>query len=564
MTDTELMMLEQMTYIKDACKIAEVSASQVAGETIMDRLSVFDETALQKLEESGAEGQQWAAIIKYIKGNSNINTLVQGDTFKDDNGVVLATAYYYENNPDEGIVSFAGTSTGDCWFDNATGFGTADTEVQKKALAYIDSLSFDSIEVVGHSKGGNLAQYVTITSNKVSKCVSMDGQGFSQEFLEKYWAEIETKGSRITNYSLSTDFVHILLYPIPNAIQDYCTGDRVDNFAENHYANSFFQYKTTYDSDGNPVTVLDIDNNGCPVIINKQKENEMMTYLHQFTCFALSTMPFEERIEMGDYIGNILKLCFSKNPVTDAYGNVYSDPMKYIFSDEEKFCKLIAYVIKYMEHYNLTEKQVRELLSMLGLDGFMKKIDDFYDDNKILCDIALGGAESLLMLFLNNITDGKRDPIIESILDLFSLEDLGFDGSMKKVWANIEKEYKRIPEVKRGANQNINIREGRVYKYTADVYEMLRTSMNALKMMSLPDVSKWTKYQANSWFKTVFADLFIKGINEYNEKIKDIYTVGLSQVEETFTEIERLDYDCSIKIDEKISDINVLVLGTKE
>ena len=49
-TDTELMMLEQMTYVGGAaCKLAGVKAAQVEGETIGERLSVFDEEALREL-----------------------------------------------------------------------------------------------------------------------------------------------------------------------------------------------------------------------------------------------------------------------------------------------------------------------------------------------------------------------------------------------------------------------------------------------------------------------------------------------------------------------------------
>ena len=56
---------------------------------------------------------------------------------------------------------------------------------------YIENLPYDSITVAGHSKGGNKAQYVTVLSDKVDRCISMDGQGFSQEFIDKYYAEIQ-------------------------------------------------------------------------------------------------------------------------------------------------------------------------------------------------------------------------------------------------------------------------------------------------------------------------------------------------------------------------------------
>lgn len=571
MTDTELMMLEQMTYINAACDIVDIPASQVTGDTIKDRLLVFDENAIRKLEESGAEGQQWAAIIKYIQGNDEINSLVQAETFKDSNGTVLATSYYHKDDPSSGFVTFNGTTTANNWYDNGTGFGTSDTEVQKEALEYIDSLPFDNIEVVGHSKGGNLAQYVTITSDKITRCVSMDGQGFSQEFLDKYWAEIELRGGCITNYSLSGDFVHILLYPIPNAKQDYCTGDRVDSVVENHYANSFFQYETTFDANGNPVTVLKVDSEGNPYIINNQKENEMMTYLHEFTCFALSTMPADERVEMGDYIGNILKLTFSgepKEPVVGADGKVYTDVLEYVFSDEEMFCKLIAYVIKYMETYNLTEAEVRQLLSLLGMDSFMQAIDEYYAENKIACDIIIGSAESILMFLLKNITDGKEDKIIEAILrDIlpYFLSNAGIeiDYDLASVWQNIEEEYVNIPNVKPGANQNISIRVGRTYKYTDEVYAILQHSIDVLERFAAPNLSAWSKYVEFKWYESLFVHVFIECVDKYNTKVYDLCSDGKRSVLFAFDAVEKIDSDCAQKIYEIVSDINVLVLGTQ-
>ncbi len=91
-TDTELMMLEQMTYVGgDACKLAGVKAAQVEGETIGERLSVFDEEALRELEKSGEEGQQWAAIIRYFQADEELSSLKQGETFRDENNKILAT-----------------------------------------------------------------------------------------------------------------------------------------------------------------------------------------------------------------------------------------------------------------------------------------------------------------------------------------------------------------------------------------------------------------------------------------------------------------------------------------
>ncbi|MGM9603399.1 MAG: Mbeg1-like protein [Faecousia sp.] len=562
-TDTDLMMLEQLTYVSgDACKLAEVTATQVPGETVGDRLSVFTEDALQKLEESGAEGQQWAAIIRYIQGNEDMCRLVQGEQFKDENGTTLATAYYY-GPPKSGdsIVTFHGTSTAEHWYDNATGLGTSDTEAQKKALEYINSLPYDNITVVGHSKGGNLSQYVTITCDKVNRCVSMDGQGFSQEFIDKYWAEINLKGDKITNYSLSTDFVHILLYPIPNSKQDYCTGDRVDSVVENHYSNSFFQYETTY-VDGKPVTVFKMED-GQPVIYNNQLENEMMAYLHEFTCFVLATMPADERVEMGDYVGNILKLAMTGTPV-DGYTNV----VDYLMSDEEKLSKFIAYLIKYLETYNLSEEDLRSLMSMLGLNDIVTAIDEFYAENKGLCDVAIGVGEGLLAFLLKQLGDGKEDKIIEALLE--KLQDYLADEkgielpiSIKETWQNVEAEYIAIPDPPANANQNVQVRQGKEYQYTRAVYNALMSTFNSFSRMDSVNISQWSGYSNQTWYTKLFIGTFILGINKYNRKLADIVSAAKNKTDEAFQAVSEVDRTCAQKVGEQVSAVNVLVLASR-
>ena len=123
---------------------------------------------------------------------------------KDDS--VPAICFNDPDDPEHAVVVFRGTSGKDEWIDNAIGLGVSDTERQKAALDYIENLPYDSITVAGHSKGGNKAQYVTVLSDKVDRCISMDGQGFSQEFIDKYYAEIQKKGHCIKNYYLEGDF----------------------------------------------------------------------------------------------------------------------------------------------------------------------------------------------------------------------------------------------------------------------------------------------------------------------------------------------------------------------
>lgn len=83
---------------------------------------------------------------------------------------------------------------------------------------------------------------MTVLSDKVDRCISMDGQGFSQEFIDKYYAEIQKKGHCIKNYYLEGDFVSILMFPVPGSDQICIDGDDSVIGAENHAASSFYQF----------------------------------------------------------------------------------------------------------------------------------------------------------------------------------------------------------------------------------------------------------------------------------------------------------------------------------
>ena len=113
---------------------------------------------------------------------------------------------------------FRGTGgTYHAWADNVYGEYCSDTEMQKYAAEFISSNCgvYENITVSGHSKGGNLAQYVTVACpERVDRCVSYDGQGFGAEFFQKNGEAAEAAAGKITSISAHNDFVNILLTPI--------------------------------------------------------------------------------------------------------------------------------------------------------------------------------------------------------------------------------------------------------------------------------------------------------------------------------------------------------------
>lgn len=88
-------------------------------------------------------------------------------------------------------------------------------EFLKKNSALLNK--YNNLDFTGHSLGGNLATHGTLIADKVGidgkkiRCVSMDGPGFSDEYLKKHKDDIERMQGRITHYVWS---------PVGNMLSD--------------------------------------------------------------------------------------------------------------------------------------------------------------------------------------------------------------------------------------------------------------------------------------------------------------------------------------------------------
>lgn len=141
-------------------------------------------------------------------------------------------------------VIFAGTGAGE-WIDNGEGLSGIPednlyakydkmgkllytvpapmdyaTDQQVEALNWFNKLCTQNswnkatpTIVSGHSKGGNKAQFVAISSDKATECCSFDGQGFSPEAIAMFkslFPDFETRRSRIYSLSADNDYVNVL------------------------------------------------------------------------------------------------------------------------------------------------------------------------------------------------------------------------------------------------------------------------------------------------------------------------------------------------------------------
>ncbi|WP_075718606.1 Mbeg1-like protein [Roseburia sp. 499] len=557
LSESELCMLEQLCYLnRDVAAAAGIEEKfggirliESEGQAIEDILEVFDETALANLEALGdeevggacASGKEWADIIRYIK-SSNLKDLVLTDTMENSNGTTLALCFAETADSSEAIVAFKGTTGKQEWIDNVEGLNIEETKLQKEALDFIESLKYTNITVTGHSKGGNKAMYVAITSDKVTRCVAFDGQGFSQEFINKYWAEIQAKGKNISNYSLATDYVHALLFPVPNSNQFYCIGYGVDNMKQHHSPNSFFMQ----DNGGN----LWIDESG-NIIIRITKEEESITMLHEFTTFIMNNADGKDEEKIIEYVSGLVAMAFGGSEISK------QEIIDYALSDPDSLALVLAYLVKYMDVYDLDADDIDKLLETLGLNSLNQLITitqfEFLGD-KYNLNVNLA---NILNLIKQNLTDGDDDWIIKRILPLLKswfFDDVDIDVS--DLWERINSKVKAIDTS--GGKDNAKVRTGKIYDFSQNVYDTLMSTISKIENISISPVESWSSYASEEWYSQIFVPIAISGIRAYFDKLSETNLECKRRIDTIFENVLQTDSDYAKKITENNNNLETI------
>ena len=230
--NNKLLLLNHLIYLSgvwsgDNTRVAD--AVKYLLDTGLDR--IFREEGSYPAEMSRSE---WEAVLHLIRADPALSDLrIEHPVDNENTGMRVAAFVDGEGNA---YVVFRGTSSlAYEWYDNGMGGYMSDTPCQQESLDYIENTlgyyangnyvgdsqkPYKTLTVSGHSKGGNRAQYVTITSCIVDKCVSFDGQGFSMEFLEKYKDEVLKRSDKIISISCEYDFVNCLFYPLPIPVEN--------------------------------------------------------------------------------------------------------------------------------------------------------------------------------------------------------------------------------------------------------------------------------------------------------------------------------------------------------
>ncbi len=214
LTNEELLLLDNLVYtdyLADGRTVSEVIKLARADMANNDFKSYY----------GGMSKKEWEQIFDHIEKSNLGDYKVTNYVNTPKTGMRAACFVDDIDYPTDVNVAFRGTKTDYEWHDNGQGMYMADTPSQLESAEYINNLPGSygkNITVTGHSKGGNRAQYVTVTTDRIGRCVSYDGQGFSQKFIDKYEYELGAKyaerKAKIKSISAEGDPVNALLHPI--------------------------------------------------------------------------------------------------------------------------------------------------------------------------------------------------------------------------------------------------------------------------------------------------------------------------------------------------------------
>ena len=212
-------------YDRNGCTL-EMACEKLATRSLSEEQQSFLESIRLTLEAH----PEYKRIVILDQNCNHTDLTMDSYAFSKDH--LIAAAFRYG---DDYYVAYRGTGDGK-WIDNAEAFTTEQSSMQKAAQEYFDFVvetyglaeADGKVFVTGHSKGGNSAQYVTMTSEYaeiIDGCYSLDGQGFSEKAIaafRKRWKDAYAEQlSKMYSVNVEHDYVHDLGLPIIPEDQTY-------------------------------------------------------------------------------------------------------------------------------------------------------------------------------------------------------------------------------------------------------------------------------------------------------------------------------------------------------
>ena len=221
-SEKELLMLSNFVYLNVSKQDGTIS--EILSEYRSSDGSFTEESVRAAGTGGGLDSKQVSELFTVMqeecdKSGSDFGELSAARRLEEEDVRGICYTNKMDENP---VVVFRGTGgTKEAWTDNMYGGFETDTRIQKEASDFVkyECAAYENISVTGHSKGGNLSQYVTVMNgDKIASCVSFDGQGMNADFIGQNSENLSKYGGKIKSICAYNDFVNILLTTIAGTV----------------------------------------------------------------------------------------------------------------------------------------------------------------------------------------------------------------------------------------------------------------------------------------------------------------------------------------------------------
>lgn len=510
----QVLLLENLMYMGNKSPFTEVST---AFDSVGDWINSIDVSRLSEYTENDSfiTAEDWGNIITAVKNDSTLMNMSIAATHSE--AGVGGSAVFINKESGEAVVAFRGTGSHE-WKDNFIGGGPTgasdgvSTPQQESALDWYqkvyDECGLDSysVTVTGHSKGGNKAKYIAIMDNTVDRCISYDGQGFSDEFMEKYADKIAERQNCISNHNVDHDYVNFLLNDVGDTTfyKGYGLGE--GGFLENHCPNTFLNF------DENGGFTLDVAPGGQAAEIKA---------LNEFLNSYLRSLPSDKRAKALELVGTMVEGGFNGQGI-DFYKQLLLDD-----ENQEIVSYLAAYFVQYEREHPEMAESIKSVLSDMGMEDAGKIVDaveDFLSEEKwkeILDEKGFGWLSGIITLenvlfAVDSLKGLVPDDFWQSICDWIKDNtgiNLTVDELLKllNVTGKISKHMKRIDIVDNNGG-DIKIKSKDVTVGGTTSFSIDREAILSCKN----DIERYSSSLENilQRFNTIKTNVDVKGIKE--------------------------------------------------
>ena len=389
---------------------------------------VFQDRLTKAIEE-GVVTKQYKEILENAVQTPDIgNIKLRDQSMKDGKfdmkHLIAAT---FEDTEGNLIVAYRGTGDGK-WVDNGVGM-VSDSQVQNYALEYFDYVASENpdkvIYVTGHSKGGNLAQYVTMFSDyrdRILKCYSIDGQGFSIEAETRFLSQqdYQVQVEKMISINGENDYVNPLgKKVIPDNQTFYISTPNAHDIVGFHDIAYLF-YDEVKDEHGNPIALQRKS------IFSSAQTGES-TLCEQGVIGEFATRLSEEMMKLGeeDLEDCAISIMYLMESLAGSpYGFTEGTAGREKASIEE-FCGFISVGVPLILKTAITTEEGRAAVGSIAIDAISGLAASENGGKMIIamCAVVLICAPAVVVLGQTLITAGvavwKGATLVDSVLGLF-------------------------------------------------------------------------------------------------------------------------------------------------